>query len=100
MGFFGNLIGQGLGGLAGGLFGDKGRSIGAGVGGALGGGLIPFAGGGKIYGRYGPPESVAFKRGGKLRPLGRMPQMRMGGKVRKGSTAAKRKMAMLRAMKK
>jgi hypothetical protein len=97
MGFFGNLIGQGLGGFAGGLFGDKGRSIGAGVGGALGGGLIPFAGGGRIF---NPLGMMVLKKGGKLRPLGRMPQMRMGGKVRKGSAVAKRKMAMLRSMKK
>lgn len=92
MGFFGNLIGKGLGGLAGGLFGDKGRSIGGDVGGTLGSALIPFAGGGRLM----KPQ---FKRGGRLRPLGRMPQMRIGGKVRKGSAAAKRKMAMLRSMK-
>jgi hypothetical protein len=94
MGFFGNLIGQGLGGLAGGLFGDKGRSIGAGVGGAIGGGLIPFSKGGRLM------SNPSMRMGGKLRPLGRMPQMRMGGKVRRGSAAAKRKMAMIRAMKK
>lgn len=97
MGFFGNLIGKGLGGLAGGLFGDKGRSIGGDIGGTIGGSLIPFAGGGRIS---NPLGMMLLKKGGKLRPLGRMPQMRMGGKVRKGSTAAKRKMAMLRSMKK
>lgn len=47
MGFFGNLLGQGLGGLAGGLFGKKGQDIGAGIGGELGS-LVPFKKGGAV----------------------------------------------------
>jgi hypothetical protein len=94
MGFFGNLIGKGLGGLAGGLFGDKGRSVGSDIGGTLGSALIPFSKGGRLM------TTPSLQKGGKLRPLGRMPSMRMGGKIRKGSAAAKRKMAMLRSLKK
>jgi hypothetical protein len=81
MGFFGNLLGQAIGGGLGGLFGKKGRDIGSEIGG-FGGKLLPF------------------KRGGKIRMIGTMPQMRMGGKLRKGSAGMKRKMAMLRSMKK
>jgi len=96
MGFFGRIIGKGLGAVAGGLFGKKGRDVGGDVGETIGGAVIPFAQGGRLM----VNPSMQFRRGGKLRPLGRMPQMRIGGKVRKGSSAAKRKMAMLRAMKK
>jgi hypothetical protein len=92
MGFFGNLLGQAVGGGLGGLFGSKGREIGAKIGGA-GGNLLPFAGGGRLM----PPQ---FRRGGRVRAMGTMPQMRMGGKLRKGSAKMKRKMAMLRSMKK
>lgn len=80
MGFFGNLLGQAVGGLAGGLFGDKGRDIGSKIGGTAGG-FLPF------------------KRGGRIRKMGTMPSMRMGGQMRKGSPAMKRKMAKLRSMK-
>ena len=48
MGFFSNLLGQGLGGLAGGLIGGKkGQEIGAGIGGDLSN-LIPFKKGGAV----------------------------------------------------
>ena len=48
MGFFSNLLGQGLGGLAGGLIGGKkGQDIGAGIGGDLAN-LIPFKHGGAV----------------------------------------------------
>lgn len=47
MGFFGNLLGQGVGALAGGLFGGKGRDVGAGIGGKLGS-LLPFKTGGPV----------------------------------------------------
>jgi hypothetical protein len=93
MGFFGNLLGQAVGGGLGGLFGGKGRDIGSTIGG-YGGSLLPFAGGGRL---------MPFKRGGRLRVVGSMPQMCMGGKMcssQKGSRAMKRKMAKLRAMKK
>ncbi len=94
MGFFGRLIGKGLGAVAGGLFGNKGRDVGGDGGVTIGGAVIPFSRGGRLM------VNPSMRKGGKLRPLGRMPQMRMGGKVRKGSAAAKRKMAMLRSMKK
>ena len=45
MGFFGNLLGQGLGHLAGGVMGDSGT--GANIGGQLGG-LLPFSHGGRV----------------------------------------------------
>lgn len=92
MGFFGNLLGQAIGGGIGGLFGGKGRDIGAEIGG-YGGKLLPFSKGGRLI------ANPSMRMGGKLRPLGRVSQMRIGGKVRKGSAAAKRKMAMLRSMK-
>jgi hypothetical protein len=43
---------------------------------------------------------AGFRKGGKIRKLGKMPSMRIGGRVKKGSKAAKAKMAMLRNMKK
>lgn len=45
MGFFGNLIGQGLGGLAGGAIGHQ--REGAAIGGTLGG-MLPFKKGGMV----------------------------------------------------
>ena len=48
MGFFSNLLGQGLGGLAGGLIGGKkGQEIGAGIGGELSS-FVPFKKGGAV----------------------------------------------------
>jgi hypothetical protein len=46
MGFFGNLIGQGLGGLAGGLIGHQ--KEGSAIGGTLGGSFLPFQDGGMV----------------------------------------------------
>jgi len=50
MGVFGNLLGQGIGYLGGGLFGgQKAKDTGRTIGGALGG-LLPFKQGGKVRG--------------------------------------------------
>jgi len=56
MGVFGNLIGQGLGNLAGGYFGQAGT--GQTVGGALGS-LLPFARGGRVT-QGNAPRPVSF----------------------------------------
>lgn len=58
MGVFGNLLGQGLGRLGGGLFGQG--DLGQNVGGSLGN-LLPF----KRGGRKKAKKTKAKKRGGK-----------------------------------
>jgi hypothetical protein len=97
MGFWGKLLGGALGTVGGALgLGPLGGTVLGAAGSQIGEKYIPFAQGGRLM----VNPTMQFRRGGKLRPLGRMPQMRIGGKVRKGSSAAKKKMAMLRAMKK
>jgi len=84
MGFFGNLLGQAVGGGLGGLLGN--RDLGAKIGG-FGGGLLPFSRGGRLMG------APRYKKGGKV--CSGCKSMKM----RKGSAAMKKKMAMVRAMK-
>jgi hypothetical protein len=103
MGFFGNLLGQAVGGLGGGLFGH--RDTGAQIGGTLGN-LLPFRHGGRVG--IAMREAPAMKRGGKAHhkkhhKREESPEtMRRGGKahLKKGSKAMKEKMARLRAMRK
>ena len=60
MGAFGNLLGQGLGRLGGGFFGQG--DLGQGIGGQLGS-LLPFARGGRVMIiKPGPPQ---MKKGGR-----------------------------------
>ena len=87
MGFFGNLLGQAIGGGIGGLFGGKGRDIGSEIGG-FGGKLLPFSKGGRLMG------TPRYNKGGKIGCSCK------SVKIRKGSAAMKKKMAMIRAMKK
>jgi len=90
MGFFGNLLGQALGGGAGGLFGH--RDTGAQIGGTLGN-LLPFKKGGKVpvILPNGMPVMVqatkAKKKGGKRKAETQAQMNKRMAKVR----AAKRK---------
>jgi len=90
MGFFGNLLGQAIGGLGGGLFGQ--RDTGAKVGGTLGN-LLPFSRGGIIVGPGGVQmvptgrptmpnmNRAPFRKGGQIRVIG-MPNIAMKKKRR------------------
>lgn len=70
MGFFGNLIGQGLGGLAGGSIGHQ--KEGAAIGGTLGG-MLPFAKGGRVPGKVGKPVRALVHAGEVVLPVGVKP---------------------------
>lgn len=88
MGFFGNLIGKGLGGLAGSIFGDKGRDVGSELGGTLGSNFIPFRRGGRVG--VVMREMPAMKKGGKAKKVKKRAEspepMRKGGKAGKRPT--------------
>ena len=81
MGFFGNLIGQGLGGLAGGLIGHQ--KEGSAIGGTLGGMAIPFAKGGRVPGRKGMPVKAVVHGGETVLPVGVAPTMAQKKAIRK-----------------
>lgn len=67
MGLFGNLVGQGLGSLAGGLIGHS--KEGQAIGGTLGG-FLPFATGGRVPGRKHAPVKAMVHGGEVVLPVG------------------------------
>jgi hypothetical protein len=80
MGFFGNLIGQGLGGLAGGAIGHQ--KEGAAIGGTLGG-MLPFKKGGKVPGPRGKAVKAVVHGGEFVLPAGVAPTKSQKAKVRR-----------------
>lgn len=81
MGFFGNLIGQGLGGLAGGTIGHQ--KEGGAIGGTLGSMLIPFAKGGRVPGKKGKPMKAIVHGGEVVLPVGVKPTKTQKAEIRK-----------------
>lgn len=86
MGFFGNLLGQGLGALGGGLFGDSGT--GSKIGGALGN-FLPFKKGGKVPERRGKPVPALLHGGEYVLPVGVKPTKAQMKKVADGKKKRK-----------
>ena len=83
MGLFGNLLGQGVGALAGGYFGgDQGRSTGQSVGGQLGN-LLPFAKGGRVPGPRGKARKIMAHGGEVVFPVGVSPTKAQKRAIRK-----------------
>lgn len=80
MGLFGNLIGQGLGSLAGGLIGHS--KEGQTIGGTLGG-FLPFAKGGRVPGRRGMPVKAVVHAGEVVLPVGVAPTKTQKAAIRK-----------------
>jgi len=80
MGFFGNLLGQGLGGLAGGAIGHQ--KEGSAIGGTLGA-MLPFAKGGRVPGRRGAPVRAVVHAGEVVLPVGVAPTMSQKRAIRK-----------------
>lgn len=83
LGFFGNLIGQGLGKLTENLVGKE--FGGANIGVSLGGSLIPFKNGGTVPGRKGKPRVILAHSGEYILPCGVSPtviQEIMGQKMK------------------
>ena len=86
MGFLGNLLGQGLGYLGGGLFGDSGT--GSKIGGALGN-FLPFEKGGKVPVRKGKPLPALLHGGEYVLPAGVKPTKAQMKKVADGKRKKK-----------
>lgn len=80
MGFFGNLLGQGLGGLAGGAIGHQ--KEGAAIGGTLGG-MLPFKKGGRVPGKKGKPVKAMLHGGEVVLPVGVKPTKKQVDAIRK-----------------
>lgn len=80
MGFFGNLVGQGLGGLAGGLIGHQ--KEGSAIGGTLGS-MLPFKKGGRVPGKRGMPVKAILHGGETVLPAGLAPTMAQKKAIRK-----------------
>ena len=87
MGFLSNLLGQGLGYLGGGLFGDSGT--GAKIGGALGN-LLPFKKGGRVPQTHSGQVPALLHSGEYVLPAGVKPTKAQMKKVADGKK--KRKM--------
>lgn len=86
MGFLGNLLGQGLGYLGGGLFGDSGT--GSKIGGALGS-FLPFKKGGRVPGGKGKPVPTLLHGGEYILPMGVKPTKAQMKKVSDGKKKKK-----------
>jgi hypothetical protein len=86
MGFLGNLLGQGLGYLGGGLFGDSGT--GSKIGGALGN-FLPFEKGGKVPGGRGKPVPTLLHGGEYILPASVKPTKAQMKKVADGKRKKK-----------
>lgn len=80
MGFFGNLVGQGLGGLAGGFIGHQ--KEGSAIGGTLGS-MLPFKKGGRVPGARGKPVKAMLHAGEVVLPVGVAPTMAQKRAIRK-----------------
>jgi hypothetical protein len=86
MGFLGNLLGQGLGYLGGGLFGDSGT--GSKIGGALGN-FLPFEKGGKVPGGRGKAVPTLLHGGEYILPASVKPTKAQMKKVADGKRKKK-----------
>jgi hypothetical protein len=76
MGFFGNILGEELGGKLGGWLGNEG--LGRKIGG-FGGNFLPFKHGGRVPMKYGVP--IHMSMGGSVQEL-KPKKMKKGGKVK------------------
>lgn len=70
MGFFGSLLGQGLGKLGENFLGKTAGIDGSTLGGSLGGSLLPFKTGGKVPGRKGKARVILAHSGEYVLPCG------------------------------
>jgi hypothetical protein len=81
MGFFGNLLGQGLGALGGELFGDA--KTGSKIGGSLGN-FLPFKKGGAVPGGRNTPVKALLHGGEYVLPAGVKPTKAQRAAVARG----------------
>ena len=91
MGFFGNLIGQGLGKLGEGLLGKTKGIDGAALGGGLGGSILPFKNGGAVGGKKGKGKIILAHGGEYVLPANAKPTKAQKAIVARNKRNSKKK---------
>ena len=91
MGFFGNLIGQGLGKLGENLLGKTVGIDGSALGGSLAGSILPFKNGGAVGGKKGKGKLILAHGGEFVLPANAPPTRNQRAIVAKNKAAAKKK---------
>jgi hypothetical protein len=90
MGFFGNLIGSGLGKLGENLLGKTVGIDGASLGGNLGGSLLPFSCGGSVPGKRGKAKVILAHGGEYVLPANAKPTKAQKAVVARNKAKAKK----------
>jgi hypothetical protein len=91
MGFFGSLLGQGLGKLGENFLGKTDGIDGSTLGGSLGGSLLPFKTGGAVGGKKGKPRAILAHGGEYVLPANAKPTKAQRAIVARNKRNAKKK---------